>query len=309
MLHTIQSLIVTATHNLANCVYSDGSLTQIVVMTEAISPPKKQYLQPSVFWSIRQGFPQWLRIVLSAIAIAVPLVIWAIISYTGLTTPVFLPSPTAVILAGIRMFSEDNLVVDILASSMRVAAGFVVAAVIGVPVGILMGTFPSMESLFSPIVGTVRYMPVVAFVPLIIIWVGLGEEAKVLIIFLGVVLYNAMMVADAVKFIPDEMLNVAYTLGSNRKEVLFRVIVPAVFPSILDTLRVNISGAWNYLVIAELIASQNGLGYTIVQAQRFLQTDKVLFSIAVIGFIGLVLDYGLKMLSMALTPWANQTRS
>lgn len=277
-------------------------------MAEALSPPKKRYLQPSVFWSIRQGFPQWLSILLSATAIAVPLVIWAIISYAGLTTPIFLPTPTAVIQAGIRMFAEDNLVVDILASSARVAAGFIVAAVVGVPIGILMGTFHSMESLFSPIVGTVRYMPVVAFVPLIIIWVGLGEAAKTLIIFLGVVLYNALMVADAVKFIPDEMLNVAYTLGSNRREVLFRVIVPAVFPSILDTLRVNISGAWNYLVIAELIASQDGLGYTIVQSQRFLQTDKVLFCIGIIGFIGLLIDYGLNLLSRVLTPWATHTR-
>lgn len=86
--------------------------------------------------------------------------------------------------------------------------------------GWAMGTFYSMESLFAPIVGTVRYMPVAAFVPLIVIWVGLGEEAKVLIIFLGVVLYNAMMVADAVKFIPSDMINVAYTMGANRWEVL-----------------------------------------------------------------------------------------
>lgn len=277
-------------------------------MTEALSAPKKRYLQPSVFWSIRQGFPQWLSILLSATAIAVPLLIWAIISYAELTTPLFLPTPTAVIQAGIRMFAEDNLVVDILASSSRVAAGFIVAAVVGVPIGILMGTFHSMESLFSPIVGTVRYMPVVAFVPLIIIWVGLGEAAKTLIIFLGVVLYNALMVADAVKFIPDEMLNVAYTLGSNRREVLFRVIVPSVFPSILDTLRVNISSAWDYLVIAELVASQDGLGYTIVQSQRFLQTDKVLFCIGIIGFIGLLIDYGLNLLSRVLTPWATHTR-
>ncbi len=207
------------------------------------------------------------------------------------------------------MFTEENLLVDVLASSLRVAGGFIVAAAIGVPIGVLMGTFHSMESIFSPIVGTVLYMPVVSFVPLIIIWVGLGEPAKILIIFLGVVLYNAMMVADAVKFIPDEMLNVAYTLGYKRRDVLFRVIVPAVFPSILDTLRVNISGAWNFLVIAELIASQNGLGYKIVQAQRFLQTEKVLFCIAIIGLIGLLTDYGLKLLSRVLTPWANQTRS
>lgn len=237
-------------------------------MTKAIALQKKRYLPPSVFWSIRQGFPRWLSLLLLATAIAIPLLIWAIISYSGLVTPIFLPTPTAVIQSGVKMLFEENLLVDILASSMRVAAGFLVAAIVGVPIGILMGTFHSMQSLFSPIVGTVRYMPVVAFVPLIIIWVGLGEEAKTLIIFLGVVLYNAMMVADAVKFIPDEMINVAYTLGLNRRDVLFRVIVPGVFPSILDTLRVNISGAWNYLVIAELIASQNGLGYRIISTLR-----------------------------------------
>ncbi|WP_009633717.1 ABC transporter permease [Synechocystis sp. PCC 7509] len=277
-------------------------------MTKTLSLPKEGYLQPSVFWSIRQEFPRWLSILLSTTAIAIPLITWAIISYAGLVTPLFLPTPTAVIEAGTRMLLEENLIVDIFASSVRVAAGFIVAAIIGVPIGILMGTFHSMQSLFSPIVGTVRYMPVVAFVPLIIIWIGLGEEAKTLIIFLGVVLYNAMMVADAVKFIPDEMINVAYTLGMNRRDVLFRVIVPGVFPSILDTLRVNISGAWNYLVIAELIASQNGLGFKIIQAQRFLQTDKVLFCIGVIGFIGLVIDFGLKYLSKILTPWAERVR-
>ena len=278
-------------------------MTKTVFLTN-----NEPYLQPSIFWSIRQGFPRWLGILLSTTAIAIPLIIWAIISYAGLVTPIFLPTPTAVIQAGIKMLFEENLIVDILASSLRVAAGFIVAAIIGVPIGILMGTFQSMQSLFSPIIGTVRYMPVVAFVPLIIIWVGLGEDAKTLIIFLGVVLYNAMMVADAVKFIPDEMINVAYTLGMNRRNVLFRVIVPGVFPSILDTLRVNISGAWNYLVIAELIASQNGLGFKIIQAQRFLQTDKVLFCIGVIGFIGLVIDFSLKYLSNILTPWAERVR-
>jgi NitT/TauT family transport system permease protein len=221
----------------------------------------------------------------------------------------FLPTPTSVIQSGIEMFTQDDLWVDVTASCSRVAGGFFFSTLIGVPMGIAMGTFYSMESLFAPIVGTVRYMPVTAFVPLIVIWVGLGEESKILIIFLGVVLYNAMMVADAVKFIPNEMINVAYTLGANRWDVLFKVIVPATFPSVLDTIRVNISGAWNYLVIAELVAAQNGLGFKIVQAQRFLQTEKVLFCIALIGLIGLLIDYGLKWFSMWLTPWADQARN
>ena len=271
-------------------------------------PRQYRYLQPSVFWSIRQSFPRGLSLLIIAIALAVPLVIWAAISYAGLVPSMFLPTPTAVLQAGVEMFTQGSLLDDVWISCLRVLAGFVVAAVIGVPMGIAMGTFSSMESLFAPFVGTVRYMPVTAFVPLIVIWVGLGEDAKVLIIALGVVLYNAIMVADAVKFIPNEMINVAYTLGATRREVLMKVIIPATFPSVLDTLRVNISGAWNFLVIAELLAAQSGLGFKIIQAQRFLQTEKVLFCIAIIGAIGLLIDYGLKWISHVLTPWADQAR-
>lgn len=267
-----------------------------------------RYLKPSVFWSIRQGFPKWLSFFLIGLSLIVPLLLWIVISYLGLVPAIFLPTPAAVIDSGFKMFAEDNLIVDVLVSSGRVLAGFIVAGIIGVPIGLAMGTFYSLDSLFAPLVGAVRYMPVTAFVPLIVIWVGLGEASKVLIIMLGVVLYNAIMVADAVKFIPNEMINVAYTLGATRRDVLFKVIIPAAFPSILDTLRVNISGAWNFLVIAELVAAQNGLGFKIIQAQRFLQTEKVLFCIALIGGIGLVIDYGLKRISQMLTPWADQIR-
>ncbi len=266
------------------------------------------YLKPSVFWSIRQGFSRRLAVLIVSVSLAVPLLLWAIVSYGKLVPPLFLPTPTAVVQAGIEMFANNDLLTDVIISCGRVLAGFLAAAIVGVPIGIAMGTFYSMNSLFAPFVGTVRYMPVTAFVPLIVIWLGLGEESKILIITLGVVLYNAIMVADAVKFIPNEMINVAYTLGATRRDVLFKVIVPATFPSVLDTLRVNISGAWNYLVIAELVAAQSGLGFRIIQAQRYLQTEKVLFCILLIGLIGLAIDYGLKWLSAVLTPWADQTR-
>jgi NitT/TauT family transport system permease protein len=283
-------------------------MTQSSLKTPEPSSRKYNYLPPSIFWSIRQGFPQWLSLLLVGISLIVPLLLWTVISSLNLVSPLFLPTPAAVISAGIKMFTEDNLSVDVLVSSTRVLAGFVVAGIIGVPMGLAMGTFYSLDSLLAPIVGTVRYMPVTAFVPLIVIWLGLEEPSKILIIMLGVVLYNAIMVADAVKFIPNEMINVAYTLGANRRDVVFKVIIPATFPSVLDTLRVNISGAWNFLVIAELVASQNGLGFKIIQAQRFLQTDKVLFCIALIGVIGLVIDYGLKWISQRITPWADQIR-
>lgn len=275
-------------------------------MLKSLPTARKRYLTPSVFWSIRQGFPRWLAVLLSIVALVVPLVIWAVLSYGGWVTPLFLPTPTAVLQSGVQMFQQENLLLDVVASCSRVLMGFLTAAAIGVPIGIAMGTFHSMESVFSPIVGTVRYMPVAAFVPLIILWTGLGETTRVIIIFLGIVFYNAIMVADAVKFIPNELLSVAYTLGARRLDVLTRVIVPAIIPSIIDTLRVNISGAWNFLVISELIASENGLGFRVVQSQRFLQTDKVLFTIALIGLIGLLTDYAFKQFSRIVTPWADE---
>ena len=269
-----------------------------------MNKPKPSYLRPSVFWSIRQGFPRWLKLLLTGIALIIPLTIWSLLSYQGLVNSQFLPTPTAVLQAGIEMFKSEDLMIDIAASFGRVLAGFIVAAIVGIPVGIAMGTFYSMESLFGSIVGVVRYMPIAAFMPLIILWAGLGELSKILIIFLGIVFYNAIMIADAVKFIPNEMLNAAYTLGANRFHLVFRVILPAVIPSIIDTLRVNVAGAWNFLVISELIAAQNGLGFKIVYSQRFLNTDKVLFCIVVIGIIGLLLDYSFKLFYKFALPWA-----
>lgn len=280
----------------------------LIVLKPNLSPAKR-YLRPSVFWSIRSSFPHRLSILLAIASLVVPLLLWAVLSYGKLIDPLFLPTPIAVVRSGIVMLTQENLLLDIFASCARVAAGFLTAAVIGIPLGIAIGTFPSMESLFSPIVNTMRYMPLVAFVPLIVLWAGLGEEAKIIIIFLGIVFYNATMIADGVKFIPSEMLNVAYTLGANRKDVLLRVILPGVLPSVLDTLRVNVAGAWNFLVISELIAAENGLGYKIVQSQRFLQTDKVLFSIAIIGAIGLLTDYAFKLLSLVATPWAEHSHN
>ena len=275
-------------------------------MAQSISKPKR-HLKPSVFWSIRQGFPEWLNLTLTVTALVVPLLLWSVLSYGNFVDSRFLPTPTAVLTAGIQMLTEGELLTDILASSGRVLAGFFLAAIIGIPIGIASGTFYSMESLFGSFIGVVRYMPVAAFMPLIVLWVGLGETSKILIVFLGIIFYNAIMIADTVKFIPSEMLNTAYTLGANRKDLLWRVILPASLPGIFDTLRVNIAGAWNFLVISELIAAQNGLGFKIVYYQRFLQTDKVLFCILVIGLIGLALDYFFKILARLTLPWAEST--
>jgi NitT/TauT family transport system permease protein len=266
---------------------------------------RRKHLKPSQFWNIRQGIPRRLKLLMPIIGLVTPLLLWSILSYGGFTSPTFLPAPTAVVAAGWQMWQEGTLLPDILISTGRVLGGFLAAAVVGIPLGIATGTFESIDGLFKPLVGTVRYMPMTAFVPLIMIWVGLEENAKIVMIFLGIVLYNSIMIADAIKFISDDLLNAAYTLGANRREILFKVILPASLPSILDTLRVNIAGAWNFLIFAELIAAQSGLGFRIIQSQRYVNTDKVLFCIGLIGLIGLVTDYIFHRLAIALTPWAD----
>jgi NitT/TauT family transport system permease protein len=269
----------------------------------------RKHLSPSPFWSIRQELPARFKIMMPIIGLAVPLLIWSILSYGGITSATFLPSPTAVLAAGWKMWQEGTLLPDVLISTGRVLGGFLAAAIVGIPLGLATGTFQSIDGLFKPLVGTVRYMPVNAFVPLVMIWVGLEEDAKIIMIFLGIVLYNAIMIADAVKFISDDLLNAAYTLGANRREILWKVILPASLPSILDTLRVNIAGAWNFLVFAELIAAQSGLGFRIIQSQRYVNTDKVLFCIGLIGLIGLVTDYIFHRLAIVLTPWADHNKA
>lgn len=260
--------------------------------------------RPPLFWSIRTAIPAWLDAALIALTVFVPLALW--VAFTlGQKQQLFVPSPERTINAAITLWTQRDLWSDIWVSSARVAAAFFFGAALGVPLGILMGAFRTMEAIIAPIVGTIRYMPVAAFIPLIILWVGIGESSKVLIIFLGIFFVNVIMVADAVKFVPAEMINAAYTLGAAQNQVLSRVIMPAVFPSIIDTLRVNVSGAWNYLVIAELIASNQGLGFRIVRAQRFLHTDEIFVCILLIGAIGLAIDLAFRLFSRRVVPWAH----
>lgn len=264
-------------------------------------------LKSSMFWPIRLPISRPLELFLMVATIGLPLIAWAVATGSG-DHQLFLPSPAATLRAAAALWNDGKLLTDIGSSSLRVAAAFLLAAVIGVPLGLLAGSFRSMEAMIIPITGAIRYMPVAAFIPLVIIWVGIGEASKVLIIFLGVFFVNVLMVADAVKFVPMEMINAAYTLGASRAQILRRVILPAVMPSILDTLRVNVSGAWNYLVVAELLASSEGLGFRIMRAQRFLQTSDIFVCILIIGAIGIALDLAFKLLSARLTPWAHQAR-
>jgi NitT/TauT family transport system permease protein len=231
------------------------------------------------------------------------LIAWWALTAVGLVKPFFLPSPPRVLSSGHMLFKQFNFLFDIWSSTYRIFLGFFVAAVLGVPLGLFMGTFRAVEAFTEPLVGFVRYMPASAFIPLFILWLGIGDVEKVAIIFMGSFFQLVLMVAVVVKSVPQEMIETAYTLGTSRVQVIWRVLLPASLPGILDTLRIIIGWAWTYIIVAELVASEAGIGYRILNSQRLLQTGSIIFAIITIGVLGLLTDLSFKGLYKKLFPW------
>src|SRR5512137_3166426 len=191
----------------------------------------------------REPISKSLYLILALGSFAFFLVIWSILTYGGLVDPLFLPSPGRVFQAGVDLFVELGFTTDILNSVYRVMMGFVIAAIIGVPIGLIMGTFKVAEAFTEPVVGFIRYMPASAFIPLFILWLGIGDVEKVAIIFVGSFFQLVLMVAVVAKNVHKDMLETAYTLGARRLHVVRKVLLPASMPGILDTLRIIIGWA------------------------------------------------------------------
>ncbi|GAC1424172.1 MAG: ABC transporter permease [Candidatus Velthaea sp.] len=215
----------------------------------------------------------------------------------------FLPTPAGVWNA-FTMLMADGYAADIRTSCLRVAIGFAVAALLSIPIGLLMGSFGSIEALLAPIVGTLRYLPITALVPLLILWLGIDEAPKLAIIVLSAFFYNTIMIVDAVHAVPRDFINVSYTLGAKRLDVLLRVILPAAMPQIVDALRVNVAVAWNFLFIAELIAADSGMGYRLEMAQRTNASDQMFVALIIVAAIGFALDRAFRIARKVALPWA-----
>jgi NitT/TauT family transport system permease protein len=242
---------------------------------------------------------------LGLLGILTVLLLWWITTASGSVNKLFLPSPQAVWLAGQQQWTSGLLVKDALASIQRVFIGFAMSAGLALPVGIAMGTSPVICRLLEPLMGLIRYMPAPAFIPLLIIYFGLDELPKVLLIFIGTFFFNTLMIMDAVKFVPRELVETARTLGGRTLPILLRVVAPFIAPQVLDTYRINMASAWNLVIVAELVAATEGLGKRISLAQRFLRTDEIFMGLIVIGLIGLLIDLGFRALMRRACSWAN----
>jgi NitT/TauT family transport system permease protein len=230
--------------------------------------------------------------------------LWAVLTYGAVTPEIFLPTPTAVGEAALRLGRDGTLAQHVWASVEVVGLGFVISSAIAVPLGLLMGTFRIVQAALEPLVTFIRYLPVSSFVPLFILWIGIGLEQRVMVIFFGTFFQQLVMIADVSRGVSRDLVNASYTLGASRRDVVLHVLGPASLPGILDTLRVTMGWAWTYLVVAELVAASSGLGYISMKALRGFQVDVIFLAIAIIGLLGLVTDQAFRMLRLKLAPWA-----
>lgn len=215
-----------------------------------------------------------------------------------------IPTPAASWSAFTEMVGDGTFQTDLAASAERVAIGYAISLAIGIVVGIGMGTFASVEALFEPLIGFLRYIPAPALLPLFLLVLGIGESPKIWLIVVGTAFYNVLMTADVARAVPREMLHASYTLGASRFTILRRVILPHAVPGIIDVARINLAAAWSMLVVAEILGAQAGLAYQITLSQRFRAVDVMFALLIVFGVIGLVSDVLLRQLRSLVAPWA-----
>ena len=256
-----------------------------------------------------EDIPRGVYLAIAAASFLIPLALWCFYAYTGRGNPLIMPTPTAVLTSLWGMVHDGSLWPDARISVYRIGMGFLLSAALAIPLGILMGAYKSVEAAHEPFVGFVRYVPVPALIPLIMSTAGIGEGAKITLIFLGTYFQMVLVVADVTRLVPRDLLSAARTLGASRGQLLFHVLLPATLPGLLDTCRTMIGWAWTYLVIAEVVATDSGLGYRIVLAQRYSRTSEVWVGILVLGLLGLATDMVFKIAQPRLLPWAEAQRN
>jgi NitT/TauT family transport system permease protein len=218
------------------------------------------------------------------------LLLWEVASRSGAYSERFLPAPTTVLATLWTMITERNLMYHAGVSMLRVWTAFAIAAAMAVPIGILMGSFRAVGAALEPVIDFIRYLPVPALVPLSIIWFGVGEGTKIFLLWLGTFFQLVLLVADDVRRVPQEYHETAMTVGAPGWRRLTDVSLPAMLPTLVDNMRITLGWCWTYLIIAEIVAADSGLGFVIWQARRFFQTPEVMAGVVTIGIIGLVTD-------------------
>jgi NitT/TauT family transport system permease protein len=220
---------------------------------------------------------------------------WEIAVRTGLIDGTYFPPPNLIFATLWDMIAHQNFMSDVGISVYRVSVAFGLSAVMAIPLGIVMSSYRSFGAAIEPIIDFIRYLPVPALVPLSIIWLGVGEETKLFLLWMGTFFQLILLVADDVLKVPQEYLEVAATVGAKPHQAMRDVILRAMLPSLVNNLRITLGWCWTYLIVAEIVASDSGIGFVIWSARRYMQTPQVMAGVVAIGIIGLATDQILRL--------------
>src|SRR5919205_405585 len=261
----------------------------------------------SNLFSIRAPLHKRTAFFLGLAAPALVLGAWCVLTYGGFVDPGFLPNPTEVVRGTLQLFIHYDLTTAIIISTRRIAIAFLLASALALPLGVLMGAFDPINRFFEPIMAPLRYMPISAFIPLLILWFGIYEKQKIAFLFLGVFVYLLPVVVSAIRAVPDELVQTALTLGASKFQVIRTVLVPAALPEIFDSFRVMNAIAWTYVILAEAVNPEHGLGYMVELARTHQKASWSFAGLIVIGGIGLLTDFLIRALSSMLFSWREAT--
>ncbi|WJV53002.1 ABC transporter permease [Pectobacteriaceae bacterium CE90] len=257
---------------------------------ESVSMPDKPRRRR---WSLMTIGKEPTRTQFLTIAVAVFVLLllsWWLATRNGAIPAIFLPGLDRVWLRIAGLAADGTLWGDVESSLYRIVIAFAISSVMSIVIGVLAGCYGLFKAIVEPLVDFIRYMPVVAFVPLTILWTGTDDIQKFLVIWIGTFFQQVLMMIDAVKRVPIDFIGLGRTLGMPDRKILYRIVLPAALPGIWDALRISLGWAWTWLVLAELVASTSGLGYRIVVSQRYFQTDTIIGYILLLGFLGLITD-------------------
>ncbi len=253
-----------------------------------------EYHKPIPFhWSLILGVAIWV----------IFFGLWELAAAKGWVNTLFMPPPHRVLATLYSMVAERGFLIDIAISIYRILASFALACAVAIPLGVLMGSFRAIDAFINPFISAWRYLPAPAFIPLLLMWFGAGEGSKLALLFIGVIFFLVTLIMDHTRAVRAELIETAMTLGANRRQILTTIVVPAVAPNILISMRQMLAVTWTYLVIAEIVASTTGIGAVMMRGQRFLKVDEIMAGIVVIGILGLGFDFLFRWAHRYLFPY------
>ncbi len=259
-------------------------------------------------WGVRTPLPDGIARALSVGSLLTALLAWCVLSidFTGhgaIVPPLYLPSPVGVLKGLVQLFIDEGLLSAVGVSLRRITIAFSLCIIVSVPVGVAMGSFETVNRIVDPIIAPLRFTPMNAFIPMFIVWLGIDETEKIAFLFFGTVVFLLPVVVDAVRSVPEEMVQTAQTLGASRWQVVRTVLVPAALPQIFENFRVMNGIAWGYILLAEMVNPRTGIGHLFDASWRASHTEHIFGLILVVGVIGLLSDLIIRMINRALFGW------